>query len=532
MEMILVYLNVRLNEWRNGFYDSLQNLDKDAFFHYIKVFMILALMYVGVYGYKAFYFQKLQITWRNWLTEKNLEKWLTSKTFYGSQFLSGTADNVDQRISEDINSFVVLSLSLSLGLLSSTVTFFSFIFILYTLSDSISFSLLGHEIFIGHYLVWGVIIYSIFGTMITRKIGHKLPGLSFIQEQFEANFRYSLMRTRENSESIVLYKGEKFEKKGFLKRFFYLYENFNKINVKQKHLNWWSSYFSQVAVIFPYLVSAPRFFSGAIKLGGLMQTASAFDSVQSSLAWFVDSFTNIANYKAVINRLNGFDTAIEDWHKLEKNKKVKFVDNKMFGIKNFSINLPNGKVLLNNETFNFKTGERYIISGANGTGKSTLLRCIANIWPYAKGTIHIPKNKTDMFISQNSYIPMGNLLEVITYPLSDNQYDTEEVYELMRLMGLNDIIGSSFVECDWNKVLSGGQKQKIAFIRAMLQKPDYLFLDESTSSMDEDSEQLSYKMLLKKLPKTTIISVGHRKTINKFHNHMLVLKNKKLVRIK
>ena len=532
MEMMLVYLNVQFNEWRNGFYDSLQNLDQPSFIHYIKKFMILALIFVGIYGYKAFYFQKLQITWRNWLTEQNLEKWLKSKTFYGSQFLSGTADNVDQRISEDINSFVVLSLSLSLGLLSSCVTFFSFIFILWSLSDSITFTVLGHEIYIGHYLVWGVIIYSVFGTFVTRKIGKKLPALSFIQEQFEANFRYSLMRTRENSESIVLYKGEKFEKKGFMKRFSYVFENFNKINVKQKHLNWWSSYFSQIAVIFPYLVSAPRFFSGAIKLGGLMQTASAFDSVQSSLAWMVDSFTNIAHYKAVITRLNGFDKAVEDWTALEKNKKVKFVNKTIFGVKDFSIQLPNSSLLLDKQSFNFKTGERYVISGSNGTGKSTFLRCIANIWPYASGKINMPKNKKQMFISQNSYMPMGDLLSVITYPLSEKEYDSEEVFNLMRDMGLQDLIGSSFVECDWSKVLSGGQKQKIAFIRAILQKPDYLFLDESTSSMDEESEQLSYKLLLKKLPDATIISVGHRKTINKFHNHKLVLKNKKLEVVK
>ena len=532
MEMMLVYLNVQFNEWRNGFYDSLQNLDQPSFIHYIKKFMILALIFVGIYGYKAFYFQKLQITWRNWLTEQNLEKWLNTKTFYGSQFLSGTADNVDQRISEDINSFVVLSLSLSLGLLSSCVTFFSFIFILWSLSDSITFTVLGHEIYIGHYLVWGVIIYSVFGTFVTRKIGKKLPVLSFIQEQFEANFRYSLMRTRENSESIVLYKGEKFEKKGFMKRFSYVFENFNKINVKQKHLNWWSSYFSQIAVIFPYLVSAPRFFSGAIKLGGLMQTASAFDSVQSSLAWVVDSFTNIAHYKAVITRLNGFDKAVEDWTALEKNKKVKFVNKTIFGVKDFSIQLPNSSLLLDKQSFNFKTGERYVISGSNGTGKSTFLRCIANIWPYASGKINMPKNKKQMFISQNSYMPMGDLLSVITYPLSEKEYDSEEVFNLMRDMGLQDLIGSSFVECDWSKVLSGGQKQKIAFIRAILQKPDYLFLDESTSSMDEESEQLSYKLLLKKLPDATIISVGHRKTINKFHNHKLVLKNKKLEVVK
>jgi putative ATP-binding cassette transporter len=318
-----------------------------------------------------------------------------------------------------------------------------------------------------------------------------------------------------------------------MKRFKNVFDNFNKINIKQKHLNWWASYFAQIAVIFPYVVNAPRFFSGAIKLGGLMQTASAFDSVQSSLAWFVDSFTNIANYRAVINRLNGFETAVEDWAKLERNKKIKITHSKKaFSLKSLTIALPNSSVLLDKADYTFKTGERYVISGSNGTGKSTLLRCIANIWPYADGTINMPVNKTQMFISQTSYMPLGELLDAITYPLSANEYCTEEVFELMRQIGLSDIIGSSFVECDWSKILSGGQKQKIAIIRAILQKPDYLFLDEVSSAMDSESEEIAYKMLIEHLPKTTIISVGHRKTIDKFHDHKLVLKNKKIVTLK
>ena len=388
MEFFLVFLNVQFNSWRNDFYNSLQNVDKVAFIYNIKKFTILALIFVGVWGYKTYIMQKLQINWRLWMTQTNLGKWLNTKTYYGLQFLPQSADNIDQRISEDINSFISLSISLTLGLLSSVTTFFSFIFILWTLSDSIDFVVYGHSITIGHYLVWAVLVYSVVGTWITRKIGKPLSRLNFEQELLEANFRYSLVRARENSESIALYKGEKFENEKFLGRFKKIVGNFNRINTKQKHLNWWSSYFAQIAVVFPYIVNAPRFFSGAIKLGGLMQAASAFDSVQTSLGWMVDSYVNLAQYRAVINRLKGFEQAAIDWKQLETKKEVTNmiglgVNSNAFGIGAMTIYQPNGQALLINENLLLSPGDKCVISGPSGCGKSTIVRTIAGIWPYA-----------------------------------------------------------------------------------------------------------------------------------------------------
>jgi vitamin B12/bleomycin/antimicrobial peptide transport system ATP-binding/permease protein len=530
MEFFLVYLNVQFNEWRNDFYNGLQALDKDSFIHNIKKFMILALIFVGIWGYKTYLMQKLQILWRNWMTEYNLDRWLKTKTYYGTQFVSNSGDNFDQRISEDINSFISLSISLTLGLLSSVTTFFSFIFILWTLSDSFTMTLFGHSITIGHYLVWAVLVYSIFGTLITRKIGRPLSRLNYEQELLEANFRYNLVRTRENSESIALYQGESFEKNKFSTRFGYIVDNFKKIITKQKHLNWWSSYFAQIAVVFPYIISAPRFFSKAIKLGGLMQTASAFDSVQSSLGWMVDSYINIAQFKAVISRLSGFESAINEWKELNDRKLV-FVNKNLnkFAFDYLTIRLPNGETLIRDQSFNFNVGERYIITGRNGTGKSTLIRVLANIWPYTEGKIYFPYNTKQMFISQNSYMPIGNLMECLQYP--ENKADTNDIITLMNSLGLSDLTKDLDKEDDWSKILSGGQKQKIAIIRAILSKPDILFLDESTSSMDEESEEEAYNLLIKYLPNTIIVSVGHRSTVDKFHTKKLVLKDNKLEQI-
>lgn len=528
MEFSLVYLNVQFNEWRNDFYDSLQNVDYPAFLHNLKRFTYLALTFVGVFGYKTYIMQKLQINWREWMTGTNLGKWLNTKMYYGLQFLPQAADNIDQRISEDINSFVNLSISLTLGFLSSVTTFVSFIFILWTLSDSATFLIYGHHITIGHYLVWAVLVYSVLGTYITKKIGKPLSRLNYEQELLEANFRYSLVRARENSESIALFQGENFENENFLKRFKKIVTNFNKINNKQKHLNWWSNYFGQVAIIFPFIVCAPKFFAKEIKLGGLMQTASAFNSVQDSLAWIVNSYIDIATYRAVVTRLKGFEQAVIEWEKLEEQKKVKFVDRPYHGANDLSIILPNGNTILDGECLTFSKGMKYIVAGPSGSGKSTLLRTLAGIWPYASGEICNPDGTNKMFLSQSPYMPLGTLLQTICYPQTNVDRWRGIITVLMTDLGMHELLENADKEMDWNKILSGGQKQKIAFIRAVLQNPDILFIDEGTSNMDEDSEDAAYRMLIKYLKNTTIVSVGHRQTIEKHHQHKLILKDKKI----
>lgn len=523
-ELFTVFLNVQFNEWRNGFYNSLQNVDQDAFYYNIKKFLALAIVFVAVVGYKTYISQKLQGLWRKWMTHQYLAKWTHDKAYYGSQFITEAADNADQRIAEDVRSFVIYSMSLTIGLLSACVTFFSFIYILWTLSDVITMSAFGFSLAIGHYLVWLALIYACVGTWITHKIGRPLVGLNFEQQMREADFRFNLMRTKENAEAIAMYNGEDAENIKFKSVYDKLYTNYQKLITKQKHLTWWASYYGQIAVVFPYIISAPKFFAKTITLGTLMQTASAFDSVQSALSWIVDSYANIAEYKAVMQRLSGLDHTFVEWTKLTASKNIVVKTGKNFGFVKLSINLPNGQLLLNQQSMKFAKGKRYIISGASGVGKSTVIRSLANIWPYASGTITTQQNQQMMFISQQTYIPHGTLLDALTYP-STNQF-LVKAEKLLIELDMQDFLPQLLESKHWDKILSGGQKQKLAFIRAILCAPDVLFLDESTSNMDQTSEQRAYQLLAKYLPETTIISVGHKTTVEKYHDTKLVIKDK------
>lgn len=530
-ELFAVFLNVQFNEWRNGFYNSLQNVDQASFYYHIWKFLALAIIFVGIIGYKNFLSQKLQGLWRRWMTQKYVSKWLDTKTYYGSRFVPDAADNADQRIAEDVRSFVVYSMTLTIGLLSSVVTFFSFIYILWTLSTTLAFVAFGINIEIGHYLVWLALIYSVVGTWITCKIGRPLFKLNFFQQVREANFRFSLIRTKENAESVALYQGEEFEKKKFFSFYSDIFENYTQLIKKQKHLYWWSAYYGQVAVVFPYIISAPLFFAKKITLGTLMQTASAFDSVQGALSWLVESYSSVAEFKAVITRLKGLDKTFEEWDALDTNKNMTYKSAKNFGFIKLCVNLPNEKPLITDQSIKFAKGKRYLISGGSGVGKSTLIRSLAGIWPYASGTITTPNNYKKMFISQETYIPHGTLLDVITYPVFVNN-DVERkmlapiLATYLRFLDLNEFIDDLLVEKQWDKILSGGQKQKLAFIRAVFNRPNVLFLDESTSNMDLISEQKSYVLLAKNIPTTTIISVGHKQSIEKFHDIKLVVKDK------
>jgi putative ATP-binding cassette transporter len=533
MELFTVFLSVQFNEWRNGFYNSLQNVDEAAFYACIKKFLFLAIIYVGVIGYKAYTSQNLQGTWRQWMTKKYITKWLDTRTYYGARFIPDAADNADQRIAEDIRAFVLYSMSLTLGVLSSVVTFFSFIYILWTLSSAFTFAVFGLDITIGHYLVWLAVIYSIVGTFITHKIGRPLVKLNFLQQLREANFRFSLVRTKENAESVALYQGEQFERKKFFDVYNDIYENYMRLIRKQKHLNWWSTYYAQIAVVFPYVISAPMFFAKKITLGVLMQTASAFDSVQGALSWLVDSYQSVAEFKAVMTRLNGLDKTFEQWNLLDTSKEMEYKKAKNFGFVKLSVNLPNGKPLVVDQTIKFAKAKRYVISGGSGVGKSTIIRSLAGIWPYASGTITTPDGYKKMFVSQETYLPHGTLLDAIVYPFYvDNDVERKMLVPIltsyMEFLDLHDLTPELLVEKQWDKILSGGQKQKVAFIRAIFSHPDVLFLDESTSNLDVVSEQKAYTLLAKNLPDTTIISVGHKNTIERYHDTKLIIKDKKL----
>src|SRR4051812_48393928 len=402
----LVYINVQINLWNNDFYNTLQNMDKDGFFYQLGKFGVLAAAYIVVAVYQLYLNQMLQIRWRRWLTGRYLNDWIGKRTYYRMQLTDQGTDNPDQRIAEDLREFCDKTLNLSLGLLSAVVTLFSFLAILWTLSGTLSFALHGMQIDIPGYMVWVALVYAIVGTALTQYIGGPLVGLNFTQQKYEANFRFSLVRFRENAESVALYSGEAGEIRALNLRFADVVANWWAIMRRQKALTWLRAGYNQVAVIFPFVVAAPRFFAGSIQLGGLMQTASAFGQVQESLSWFVTAYPQLAEWKATVDRLITFHHATERAHReAQTNAGVVEAthDDDGYSVSNVNINLPNGQPLLAPFSVAFKAGESVLVTGPSGSGKSTLFRAFAGIWPFGQGTVSKPRNASALFLPQKPY---------------------------------------------------------------------------------------------------------------------------------
>ena len=520
-----VYILVRINEWNNTFYNTLQNYDKDGFVSALGTFSILATFYIIVAVYELYMQQLLEIKWRRWLTQHYLQNWLSKRSYYQMQLLDNNTDNPDQRISEDVRLFVKLSLGLSLGLLKATVTLCSFIIVLWKLSGELSIPIGDIQLSIPGYMVWISIIYAVVGTWLTTKIGHPLVGLNFSQQRYEADFRFSLVRLRENNESIALYGGEMQEQANLLNRFHMVVTNFRSLMIRQKKLTWFTSAYSQIAIIFPLVVASPRYFSNQIALGGLIQTATAFGRVQDALSFFVDSYSSFAEWQAVINRLIGFDNSMHAAHRISDKQSITVTYNEesVVDIKNLHIAIPNGELLLADLNLTISQGDSILIMGPTGCGKSTLIRTLAGIWPFGQGNIIVPHGQSHLFLPQKSYLPLGTLRECVLYPFKPYSITDENIRNVMERCKLSELANKLDKTEDWSHVLSLGEQQKIAFVRALLQKPNWLFLDEATSAIDECAEGELYKILRECLPHSAIISVGHRSTLIDHHDKKLII---------
>ncbi len=522
----VVYMLVLLNKWNNSFYNALQNYHTEMIFDELIRFGWLAMVYIILSVY-AFYLQQVLIlNWRRWLTNRYIDEWLKNKTYYRLQMFGVDTDNPDQRISEDVRLFVEMTLKFSVGILKAFCTFISFVFILYELSNALEFTLAGKVWQIQGYLVWVALIYSVIGTWLTHIIGKKLVSLNFVQQRYEADFRFSMMRMRENAESVAFYSGEAQEGGVFKKRFALLLGNFWKIVQKQKQLVWLNSGYSQIAIIFPFVVAMPRYLSKEITLGGLIQIASAFGRVQESLSYFVDMYASLAEWRAVVERLTGFGLHMYTVkHENPQRQLQRFVsDDNSITAQLLQVDLPNGKRLLADVNFTLIHGPKrnILIKGASGSGKSTLLRAIAGIWPYVSGKLTMPEVAKLMFIPQKPYLPLGTLKEAILYPGNCRKTD-EELVVLLEQCRIGYLAKELYVESDWAHVLSGGEQQRLAFVRALLYQPQWLFLDEATSALDETTEKIMYQLIETLLPDTTIVSIGHRSTLNSFHQFELVI---------
>ena len=530
IELSIVGINVLLNSWNNNFYNALQDKNWDAFVYQLGYFCVLATVYIFLAVYQLYLNQWLQIRWRRWLTRTYLEKWLAGSNHYRMQLLGDAADNPDQRIAEDVKQFIdagatgIGILPIGLSLLNAIVTLASFAVILWNLSATAPLHVFGISIDIPGYLLWAALIYAILGTTFTHMIGRALIALNFQQQRYEADFRFNLVRVRENSEQIALLRGEQAERDHLLLRFASVVSNWMAIMSRQKKLTFLTAGYAQAAVVFPYIMVSPAYFAGKMQLGGLMQTANAFGQVQGALSVFVNVYRQLAEWRAVVERLSGFDHSIEAARAAAVTPPVIAVapaDATAISFKDLSVRLPNGVPLINAADVTIKPGEHVLVSGPSGAGKSTLFRALAGVWPFGEGTIAIPKNARMMMLPQRPYFPIAPLAAAVAYPAQSGQFDAAKVAELISAVGLPALVPRIEEEAHWNRMLSRGEQQRLGIARALLYAPDFLFLDEATASLDEPSETALYQLLDQRLPQATIVSIGHRATLAGFHRRRL-----------
>jgi putative ATP-binding cassette transporter len=526
LQLFQVWLNVRFNAWYNTFYTALQNKDWDTFVWQLGVFSLLAAFFIVSAVYQLYLQQWLQIRWRNWLTQRYLGRWLGQGTHYRMRLKGDQADNPDQRIADDIRQFVDSTLNIGIALLGSIVTLVSFVVILWGLSAATPLMIGSKSFEIPGYLVWAALIYAVIGTWITHLVGRPLIKLNFDQQRYEADFRFSLVRLRENAEEVTLLAGEAAEEERLRDRFGWVIRNWYDIMRRRKRLTFLTAGYSQVAIIFPFLVVSPVYFFGTMTLGGLMQIASAFGQVQSALSFFVTAYTSIADWKAVLNRLSGFEASIDWAQGLDRTApRLEFLSDggNALLVEELTVGLPNGREIVRLSGFSIEPGERVLVTGPSGAGKTSLFRALGGVWPFGSGSIRVPKGASVLVLPQRPYLPLGSLRGALVYPGPQDAFTQDEIDDVLNAVGLEAFRGQLDETAYWTDKLSGGEKQRLSIARALLQKPDWLFLDEATSALDEASEAALYRLLIEKLPGSAIVSIGHRSSLVQFHNRFFEL---------
>jgi vitamin B12/bleomycin/antimicrobial peptide transport system ATP-binding/permease protein len=523
-----VAVSVLINRWQARFYNALADKDVSAFMRQLGEFGVLAAAFILMAVYQLYLNQMLQIRWRRWLTRLTLRDWLSRHAYYYLELIDRGTDNPDQRISEDLRAFVDITLYLVLGLLNAGVTLAAFVVVLWGLSGELEVPVGGERVFVvGGYLVWAALLYAMVGSLLAHKIGRPLIRLNFDQQRYEADFRFSLVRLRENAESIAFYRGEAGEERMLAERFGWVFRNWWAIMRAQKRLMWFTSGYAQISVVFPIVVVSPRYFAGLIQLGQLMQTVSAFGQVQGSLSWFVDAYPQIAQWKAVVDRLLGFREGVERSRRRDDERSGFVFETRPGGplaLDGVNVRLPDGRPLLSQIRLQVTEGEWVLLTGRTGTGKSTLLRVLAGIWPFGEGRIRVPTEARFLFLPQKPYLPVGTLREVVCYPGAAEEFDDKALVEALGASGLDHLSGRLTESQVWSMQLSGGEQQRVAFARVLLHRPDWLFLDEASSALDEATEQAVYAALKERLPRTAVVSVGHRRALFALHGRSFALK--------
>ncbi|PCE29484.1 ABC transporter ATP-binding protein/permease [Burkholderia ubonensis] len=524
MNLTSVWLSVRFNTWYGQFTNALQAKDAGHFPHLMLVFCAIAFGAIILFVFSRYLRQMLGFRWRQWLTNQFLDEWLNDRAFYRIE-RDRLTDNPDQRITDDLQAFATTTLVLSLELLSTAVSLVSFIVILWTLAGPLTIPVAGTSIVIPGYMVWVAALYALLGSYLMHRAGHPLVSINYQQQKVEADFRFGMIRVRENAEQIAFYDGAAFENSNGRNLFERVRENWWRLMKYTMRLNFVLNFYSQIANIFPLIAAAPAYFAGAFSFGTLMQISQAFGNVSDSFSWFINSYSTLVEWRATVNRLREFKRVMRASHLKESVSpatehggiNLHYVDSEYLSTSSLKLALPNGRALADIGSVTIEPGSRWLVIGKSGSGKSTFMRALAGLWPFGDGAIDAPVSARMMFVPQTSYLPIGTLKAALTYPATADAYSDDACRDALRACRLDEFVNRLGETGHWTRVLSPGEQQRLAGARVLLHKPDFLFLDEATSALDADNEARLYHLFNERLPQAAIVSIAHRESLAAYH---------------
>jgi putative ATP-binding cassette transporter len=505
-QLALVGAAVAENYWRNAFFQTLQDKDWSGFLVQFGVFSVIGVVFVLATVYQRYLIQWLTIRWRRWLTTRYLGKWLDGPVHYAAGLASGPIDNPDQRIADDIRQFIDGVISLTVGLIGAIARVVSFVAILWTLSNLIPLRIFGQSYVIPGYLVWAALIYAGLGTLVTHLIGRHLIAIDFERERREANFRFALVRIRENSEAIAMMRGEASERDDLLDRFSGIAGNWYRLMRREQFVSLFAESYRYYSRYFPYFALAPLFFGGPMQLGAFMQAGSAFNSVHQAFSYFIGSYVRIAELAATVQRLSQFERAMTE--AACRGETVHSVAEQALRVDDLEVNDATGQKIVALDRFMLAPGETALLTGRSGAGKTSLIRGIAGIWPYMKGSVVRPVERT-MALPQRPYIPLGSLRRAVSYPARVGQYGDECVRDALAAVGLGHLGALLDMEDAWDRKLSEGEKQRLSLARVLLAEPELILLDEATSALEGPAERDLHHLIRQRLPRSAIVAASH-----------------------
>ncbi|MDQ8729055.1 ABC transporter ATP-binding protein/permease [Bradyrhizobium sp. LHD-71] len=519
-ELGLVAILIAINEWNKRFFNALEGRDWNAAQLELLVFCGIALAAVVAGMMQYFLGQRLIIRWRRWITERYVSMWMAHGRHYRVRLVDPGVDNIHLRIASDVLIFLTRTHELFTQLVGSIVTIFSFVAILWFLSAATPLPLFGHDLSFAGWLIVVAACYAVIGTLFTHLIGRPLIPLNFNQQRYEADFRFALARATDQSEPVALMGGEAVERRELRNRFTNLVHNWTRLANRQSSLVGFIAGYARMSTVFPTLVVTPAYLSGAITLGSLVQTALAFQHVEGALAYCISAYSKIAEWKAVMDRLAQFEAAMHavDDHSASAKIDMTTRPDSRLQVDDLVLRLPSGEAMASFGQVGLAPGDRLLVSGASGAGKSSFFRALSGLWPLGEGAIHFPKNAKVFTLPQRSYFPLGSLRQAIAYPTPVEDADDEAIRAALTAVGLPHLTGRLDEEGDWPTVLAGGEQQRAAFARALLAKPDILLLDEPVSALEEDDADVLYRLLAERLPHAIVITIGRAGLLGHLHD--------------